>query len=99
MKEYEPLNPRVIAKWIPHLSENFNRVDTHDFTCPCRFCGFPLHEYGDVLGGQAAYMTCDTFGCPNNIESKSKISLNSNFINHAGCTFRKFVPFEPRRIV
>lgn len=97
-KEYERMDPNVIAKSI-RLGKKWNGGDdkTHDKEFRCQWCHMLLYLYKTSNDGQVGHYRCYTPGCLNNIDNKLQERLNANLINFK--PHRYFVPFEPRRIL
>ncbi len=62
----------------------------------CRFCGQPMTPLKDI--GNVIIWKCDMPYCVNNQDYKLKFDIQSDFINNAGNTNRKWADFNVRKI-
>lgn len=99
MKEYDWLDLRAVVKSLPYLSDNFNKTDTNNLQWKCRICKVGnMHEFKETNGGQVVMMSCDTDGCPNNVDKEWKGPHNAATFNDSFDSRYAFMKFQPRRV-
>lgn len=99
MKYYDdPL--QLIRKMIPREAQNFNGGDIVETSLPpCEYCDCPIHVCGRSNNGQYNLVTCDTYNCKGNIDTKRKAMTMQEIMTDGNVNRCSTIPFVVRRIV
>ncbi len=93
-------DPDIARAIAPTPANGFaDSIDERICKWSCRICGQPMHEI--KVQGQYHFWSCDTFGCPNNQNTKILCDTNAEYIDNMiniGDTSKIWTPCIPRYI-